>query len=271
MVRFLGDGGYYLIDMGSTNGTYLNGKRVSVPTVLTDGDAIRVGQTAMTFRIDDDAVLSAAGASSSGNRTIRAHTVKQALILVADIRGYTRFAESLPPEQLAQIMGQWFQSVTQAVNRHDGEVDKFIGDAVMARWSSVETQGAPPVVDVLRAASAIYHLTHALPAQFGLHDVDLRTGVGVHLGTISLGNLSKGSDGAFTAMGDAVNVAFRLESSTRELDTELVVSRDALDHLSLEMPAVEMRSLAVKGRTDPIEVGCWKIEDLDRVLSAHSA
>ena len=154
------------------------------------------------------------------------------------------------------------------MNRHDGEVDKFIGDAVMARWSSVETQGAPPVVDVLRAASAIYQLPHALPAQFGLHDVDLRTGVGVHLGTISLGNLSKGSDGAFTAMGDAVNVAFRLESSTRELDTELVVSRDALDHLSLEMPAVEMRSLAVKGRTDPIEVGCWKIEDLDRVLSA---
>ena len=193
------------------------------------------------------------------------------MILVADIRGYTRFSEGLPPEQLAQIMGQWFQSVTQAVNRHDGEVDKFIGDAVMARWSSAEGRGAPPVVDVLRAASAIYHLTHALPAQFGLHDIDLRTGVGIHLGTISLGNLSKGSDGAFTAVGDAVDVAFRLESATRELDTELVISRDALDYLDLDMPEADMRSLAVKGRTDEVEVRCWRIEELDRVLASQTA
>jgi adenylate cyclase len=151
-----------------------------------------------------------------------------AAVLFADIRGFTTVSETLAPPELARFITEFRRRATRATQRHAGIVDKFIGDAVMAVFGVPEPTPAD-ALNALRAAMALLaemaDWNHDRCAA-GLAPVHL--GVGVHYGVVFAGVLGDDERLEFTVLGDAVNVAQRIEELTRSLGTDLIVSEDLL-------------------------------------------
>jgi len=130
VVRCLARNDYYVIDLGSANGTYVNNDRVVTPRGLVDGDTIRIGDSVFKFHStkqssqldpEDDEDCATVVATMEP-------TIMNVTVLVADIRGYTAMSERIPVGLLASVIAAWFRSASDVIERHEGVVDKFMGE-----------------------------------------------------------------------------------------------------------------------------------------------
>lgn len=159
---------------------------------------------------------------------------RRAAVMFVDLRSFTSLSETIPPEDVAELLVDYRQLVTQAVFAFNGTVDKFIGDGVMAVFGQPHT--APD--DTARALQCALHLKTSLAhwkesrLQEGKPALD--AGIGLHVGSVLGGVLQSGSHDEFTVIGDAVNVAERLERLSTGLNATIVVSEAVI----LEAPAV---------------------------------
>jgi len=275
MVRMLGTGRFYLMDVGSVNGTYINGERLVVPHELKDGDQIRVGSQVIAFCLDADA---AAGGDplldeEAASRTVQTmgRVVAQLTILVVDVRGYTTLSETLPPEQLASVMGTFFNDATRAVQANGGSVDKFIGDAVMARWTAEKKTPAGSVLGALRTARDLHRAVDRINASTEGLPTPLRIGCGINSGLAVLGTVGAHERREYTALGDSINLAFRLESATKELATDVAVGIDSCRHLPDARWQPHLKTITVKGKTEPVQAWPLAFAELESVLAAMDA
>src|SRR5262249_45717645 len=126
-IRFVA-GRYRLSDLGSVNGTWVNGRRVAIPRDLESGDEIRIGRAQLVFQGQPAAFDMEATASHKTKLVIRTERV---VVLVADIRNYTGMSEALPGSDFSQLVASWFREGSEIIERHGGMIDKFIGDAIM--------------------------------------------------------------------------------------------------------------------------------------------
>jgi adenylate cyclase len=200
-----------LVDLGSRNGSFVNGTRVSFPVSLDDEDKLLFGDQPLIFRnpARSETVPAAAGVDLRNEPTnaLRAHSLTT--ILVVDIRDFTALARSLPESLLSQTIGTWFLRSGQIAQRLGSWAQKYIGDAVMAVWvHDHPAQVGAEILRVLRAVVEINTATAEISHMLALPS-PLRLGAGVNTGLAILG----GTD--FTALGDTVNTAFRLESATK--------------------------------------------------------
>lgn len=178
-------------------------------------------------------------------------------VLFCDLQGFSGLAERLEPMALRDLLNRFFSTATEVVQAQGGTLDKFIGDAVMAFW------GAPlPQPDhaarAVRAALALHQamgpLNHALHAQ-GLPEV--RYGIGLATGAVCVGDLGSRLRRSYTAVGDAVNVAARLEALTRETGQAVLVSestRVAAAPLCPDWLWLQVDSLPIRGRVQVVTV-----------------
>lgn len=238
------DGGAIsLVDLGSRNGSFVNRHRVSLPVVLKDGDELMFGDQRFLFRNPQGVEPSAQALESTRNApttSLRAHSLTT--ILVVDIRDYTPLARSVPEELLSQAIGTWFLRVGQIVQQQGSWAQKYIGDAVMSVW--VHANEDAPRADlrrVLSAAAAIDKATAGMHLDLAL-PVPLRIGAGINTGFAIVG----GAD--FTALGDTVNTAFRLEAATKQLGTGVAAGERTYAALDADLQArFERRSVSLKG------------------------
>jgi len=261
MLRQLGNGDYYLIDEGSSNGSYINGKLITAPTLLKDGDRLGIGETEIQFF--QVAGVVDEGAADSGEDTIIVAPVgdiRTFTILVADIRGYTWISENTPIKVLTRMMNEWFNRTRECIYDHHGVVDKFIGDCVYARWE-VRDDAAGSVIDALSAAAELNFISRDLNQSFPEVSSPLSIGVGVNTGTAAIG-----AGVSESAIGDAVNLTFRLESATKELGKDVIIGRAAYEHLPDSVWQSQQTSIQVKGKNDPIDVWGLRFEELEQVL-----
>lgn len=263
MIRRLGHSDYYLIDSGSSNGSFVNSHRVAIPRLLKTGDRIQIGGSELVFeqvRKEEDALdtLSMEETIISDSPVIR-----QITVLVADIRGFTSLSESVNIRTLTRMMTKWFHSVTEVISNHGGIVDKFIGDCVFARWEcEVNVNEAQSVMNALQAAVLINDVTEELNTNSsGEITEQLRVGVGINTGVASMGI---GQDA--TALGDAVNIAFRLESATKVLGTDIVMSESSYETLPEECLAGEKQHIRVKGKRDVLRICSLHFDDVKDLL-----
>ncbi len=243
-----------LVDLGSRNGSFVNGKRVSFPVTLTDSDKLVFGDQLLLFRNHERnaSVLAASELNLRNEPTTAMHTNSLTTILVVDIRDFTPMARSLPEALLAQTIGTFFLRSGQILQRLGSWAQKYIGDAVMAVW--VHDHPGQVGIEVLRVMQAVKEInlataevSHslALPAP-------LRIGAGVNTGPAILG----GTDN--TALGDTVNAAFRLETATKGLGLGIAVGDRVYDELPLRVQgAFVRRQVILKGYDDVKE--CWAI------------
>ncbi|MBF0624715.1 MAG: adenylate/guanylate cyclase domain-containing protein [Magnetococcales bacterium] len=176
------------------------------------------------------------------------------LILFADLRGFTTFSEGKLPFDVVFVLNRYFKMVGQAVEASGGYLDKFIGDGVMALYGirTDPTTAARQALDgARRIARGIDHLNESLGTELA---TPLRVGIGIHAGTVILGELGYGSARHLTALGDAVNTASRLEGSTKELDVQLVISDKVAQRAGMAMADYRTVDMTIRGRKQPLRV-----------------
>src|SRR3954462_3236562 len=175
-------------------------------------------------------------------------------IMFADLRGFTRLAERLYAFDSVFLLNRYFEVMEQAIRRHDGVVDKFLGDGIMALFgaSSAPERGSR---DALLAAGTMLEALEGLNAEFqATLPEPLRMGIGIHLGPAVLGRVGGGRERNLTALGDSVNIANRLEALNKEFGSVLVASDATVRASGLTFSVAEVHEISLRGRAEPLLV-----------------
>jgi adenylate cyclase len=262
-------GGYILIDMGSRNGSFVNGVRVSIPASVKDGDTVTLGPYSFTFHepLESASTQLAAAAHVEAEATKGFFAPRLTTVLVVDVRDFTKLTQAISEELLCQIIGTWFREGGQIMQQQGSWAQKYIGDALMAVW--VHMKGPEQeVVEIMRALANLVKLTGTLQERYGL-DHPVRIGAGLNSGLATVGNAGSREIGDYTALGDTVNAAFRIESSTKELGVDLALGQPTYDTLKKSSnpdPFFEERTVNLKGYEKPRPVWATTFARLEQYL-----
>lgn len=175
-------------------------------------------------------------------------------ILFSDIRGFTTISEQLDAQHLVALLNEYFTEMVDIVMDHGGVVDKYIGDAIMVVFGAP----VPEPDDALRAVRAAVQMRKALERLNQRLEArgatPIRTGIGVHSGDVVAGNIGSERRMEYTVIGDAVNLASRLEGATKELGADLVISDGTYELVREHVDATLLGTITVKGREQPVSV-----------------
>jgi class 3 adenylate cyclase len=179
-------------------------------------------------------------------------------ILFLDIRNFTATSEKLASREVFEMLNAWLPRACAPILAHGGNVDKFIGDAVMAVFGAPVAQpdhARRAIVAAREIATAAEGFRTWLEARFpGRGLPPFAIGIGLHSGRAVVGNLGTERRVEFTAIGDAVNLASRLESATKDLGWRIVASRATLEAAGGDIATGASSAISVKGKSAPIEV-----------------
>ncbi len=186
-------------------------------------------------------------------RVTAASHERELAVLFCDLRGFTHRVERWLPFDTVFLLNRYFADVGEAVEAAGGYVDKFIGDGALALFGL----GSPPdeaCRQALAAAAGVARRLQTMNAEFAAElGEPLRIAMGLHVGPAVVGDMGYGSAVGLTAVGDAINVASRLESEAKDRDVEAVVSTALLAGAGLATEGRDIRQIAIRGRTAPVE------------------
>jgi adenylate cyclase len=258
---------YYVVDLGSRNGTYLNQKRISAASILKPDDRISIGKYTLTFHSEEDhtEVIRNSGLGST-NATFAPGLIT---VMVADIRDFTGLAQRLEAAPLSQVTGTLFRKAGKVLQERGAWAQKYIGDAVMAVWlHESQERSAGELRPLFEAVSQLAEIADSLQGKFGLN-APIRIGVGINTGWASVGNVGSIANSDYTAVGEVVNKAFRLESATKELGSDLVLGQDTYDLLAGALEddgSFQACSLKLKGYQEPVGAYASRLKLLPVVI-----
>jgi adenylate cyclase len=174
-------------------------------------------------------------------------------VLFSDIADFTAISERFEPRQLTHLMQCYLTPLTRIIHEHRGTIDKYIGDAIMAFWGA-------PLADpehsrhAVQAALAMIGALRALEEEFQTQGwPPLRIRIGLNTGTMSVGNMGSEFRMSYTVLGDAVNLASRLESAAKRYGVAIIIS-EYTRALVPELVCRELDLIRVKGRTQPVAI-----------------
>ncbi len=222
---------------------------VSYRSVVEDRGRRRLRRIFAQYVPDNviDEILAAGAEQFAGKRV-------SLTVLFSDVRDFTTISESLQPEALMAQLNQYFAAMTEIVVTHGGVVDKFIGDGLLALF------GAPvPHADharrALQAAREMQQALAGLNRQWAAEGrPQFRIGIGLHTGEAVVGNLGSERKIEYTALGDTVNVASRVESATKNFSAGILISEDTLHAIGDALDAEDVGEQALKGKTQPVRL-----------------
>lgn len=248
---------YQLVDLGSLNGTYLDGERVVTPRALRSGASIRIAEHTLIFtELSDPAAASRLDPTIAGGATSSKNMLRWAGLLVCDIRGFSSKAEQMEAAPLAQMLGSWFRDAAQIIQLREGVIDKFIGDAVLAYWP-----GSAVDHGICRNVSACaVELAGAAAQRRWADGTPFRVAVALHAGTVSCGNVGVDAQRDATIIGDAVNTVFRLESVMKSFDENVLASEAFRASLPPAEPWRDLGEQMLRGKEKAIRAFGRRIE-----------
>lgn len=268
LVQRESSGEYYLSDLGSRNGTTRNGVPVTAPVPLEDGDSFMIGSHRFVFH---QTVERQAAEEDYQDPTDVLVVERMISILVLDIRNYTVLARELGEARISELMNKLFHESGQLLKRSGSWAQKYIGDAVMAVWVHDDQRGTPKeIVVIFRSIAELAKVISGLSSEFALAH-PLAFGVGVNSGLAVTGNMGSAGLADHTAMGDAVNKAFRLESATKDVGREVLVGKSTFALMDLPESGRALfakHDVNLKGYDQPEEAHALALADLPRLVSA---
>ena len=232
VIQAQGENGYWLVDFGSRNGTYLNGRRITSPRRLKHRDVIRLGSFELIFHQPN-----AAGSSSVLGSTLSSQTVTDILkatcwLLVADIVDSTRLVKEIPPDELPLMTGQWLGDCKLTVESSGGRINQFLGDGFFAFWR--DRQGLEPALE--GALLALNRLQQEGRPPFRL---------ALHHGPLVIGGTPLGEEERLS--GPEVHFVFRMEKLAGTLGQPRLLSEPAWRRLSPLLPTQPIGTHALPG------------------------
>jgi len=224
MVHAQGTDGFWLVDLGSANGTYLNSRRVSQPCRLSDGDQIAVGDYAFSFHQPPEAHGRIDDSPAKTEKTIQEIKTLNCWLLVADIEDSTQFTKRLPAEEAPRVTGRWLADCKQIIDQHAGTINKFLGDGFFAYWLDREAA----------AALVVKALNDLRKEQDKEHP---RFRVVLHFGKVFVGGAA--TLGEESLLGNEVNFIFRMEKVAGAMGAPRLLSEAANQRIKTLCPTVE--------------------------------
>lgn len=179
---------------------------------------------------------------------------KEVTVMFSDVRGFTTMSEKLTPTQVTDLLHDYLTPMTHIITSNMGTLDKFIGDAIMAFWNApvdVPEHQKRAMSSALEMLDHIHVLNEGFQTKFGL---TIKIGVGLHCGRVRVGNMGSADLFDYTLIGDNVNLTSRLESLTKFYGQVLLVSQAMKEACGDEYAYVEMDSVRVKGKNEPITI-----------------
>lgn len=192
---------------------------------------------------------------ASGEAPLRLGGVKEELtILFSDIRGFTTLSEALRPEELVTFLNEYLTGMTDIVLSHEGTVDKYIGDAVMAFWGAPLPQSDHAVRGVLTALAMRERLSELNKSWQRVGKPMVEIGVGLNTGRVIVGNMGSERRFDYTVIGDDVNLASRLEGLTKYYGVGILVSEATKKLLGDRFVTRQLDKVAVKGKKEAVKI-----------------
>jgi adenylate cyclase len=223
-------GAFWLVDLGSSNGTFLNKRRIHEPARLRDRDQITIGGNTFVFRQSHDP-------SDRPRSTAPVLTLQEQIeeipcwLLVADIKNFTPLSRELVSEKLAMLVSSWLAGCKDIIEKHGGIVNKYLGDGILAYWPDEEGT-AKKVVAMIAA------LKHAQTQGPEFRFI-------IHFGSVAIGGVSGIREE--TIMGSEVNLVFRLEKLLASLGEPCGISDTAHAKLQQLVPSRALGHYDLKG------------------------
>ena len=230
MVHAQGEHEFWLVDLGSANGTYLNGRRVSQPCRLSDRDKITIADHTVVFRLAQ--AQAPVPDETRTEKTIQEIKTLNCWLLVADIESSTQFTQRLPADEAPRVTGRWLAECKQVIDDHGGTINKFLGDGFFAYW--LEADGMEALIG------------RALAALKLLQDKDHpRFRVVLHYGKVFVGGAA--TMGEESLLGNEVNFVFRMEKVAGSLGVQRLMSEGAQAKMSALCPSLGTVQKPVSG------------------------
>jgi len=181
---------------------------------------------------------------------------KRACVLFSDIRGFTKRGEAMPPERLVELLNHYFSVMSEVVHKHHGTVDKFIGDGMMALFGAPEPLPHPER-NALEAAQEMVERLGEVNAQLRARGEEpLKIGIGLHSGDIVVGHIGSRERHNYTAIGDVVNLASRLEGLSKTAGHTIICSRAVAEALGFPQMLSNLGESPVAGHSSQ-EIYGW--------------
>ncbi len=199
-------------------------------------------------RIVDELIRDPNKAKLGGDR-------KEITVLFSDIRGFTSFSEKHQPEEVVSLLNEYLGAMTSIVFEHDGTLDKFVGDAIMALWGA--PVGQPDHAErACRCAVTMIRKLEELQKKWtaeGKYAIDI--GIGINTGDMVVGNMgAEGKKMDYTVIGDNVNLGARLEGLTRKYNNHIIISEFTYAKVKDIVKVNELGSVTVKGKEQPVVI-----------------
>jgi len=223
-------GELWLIDFGSSNGTFLNKRRIHHPVRLSDGDQITIGDQVLTLR--QPLGISEEYKSDVVQRTLREIENIPCWLLVADIRGFTPLSRQMQSEDLDVLLGAWIFTSKEIIENQHGIINKYLGDGFLAYWPEAATTPK----EIVAVISALKELQRKKWPEFRFV---------VHFGAVAIGGVA--SMGEESLMGGELNLIFRLEKLASSLGEPCALSEAAHTKLRELVPVRALGEFELKG------------------------
>ena len=194
---------------------------------------------------------------------------RELTILVSDVRNFTTWTEKSDPEQLIVLLNEYLTAMTEVIFKHDGIVDKFIGDGILAYWGAF-TPGKNHALLAARAGVEMIERLKELNADWKARGFEpIAIGMGINTGEVIFGSLGAGKKAEFTVIGDPVNLASRLEGLNKEFKTRIIVSETTRERLGAMAQVRPLGGVKVKGKT--IETVVYELQALHEGSAGEAA
>lgn len=175
-------------------------------------------------------------------------------VLFADIRNFTHISESLDPSQLKKLLNEYFTPMTKIIFDHGGTIDKYVGDMIMAFWGA-PLENKNHSLDAVMAAFEMQKMAESMTDKFKEIGVnEIKIGVGINSGFMNVGDMGSQYRRSYTVLGDTVNLASRLESSTKFYHSNFIISDNTLEGCHGEIIARHLDRVKVIGKDQAIEI-----------------
>ena len=171
-------------------------------------------------------------------------------VLFADLRNFTNFSEANLPYDVIHILNRYFEPAGEAIVANGGYIDKYMGDGIMALFGLDEPDPREACLSAVRAARELRAQLEELNSYVSAHfKTELRCGVGVHYGSAVVGEVGHHDKRQFTAIGDTINLASRIESATKECGVEILVSDEVRRHVEGHVDLGRSFDVSLKGKS----------------------
>ncbi|HYW18702.1 MAG TPA: adenylate/guanylate cyclase domain-containing protein [Nodularia sp. (in: cyanobacteria)] len=179
---------------------------------------------------------------------------KEVSILFSDIRGYTTLTENLEAEEVVSMLNDYFESMVEAVFKHKGTLDKYIGDAIMAVFGSPLPLENHAWMAVQTSVEMRHRLIEFNKRRHAAGQPRIKIGIGINSDTVISGNIGSSKRMEFTAIGDGVNLGSRLESISKQYGCDIILSDNTFQPCRDQIWARELDYIRVKGRNEPVAI-----------------